>query len=117
MYRYRTGHYQASKKLDHYLGNKRVPFEMKQKVRKFLEASWDRIGGTNEALVFKPLPKSLRSSLHYGKIERHFCTLPFFQDAPRSFLVNLAQFARVEAFVVGDCIIQAGEVRCERVTS
>jgi len=59
----RIKHMSKVEMLNHYLGRRAVPLELRHKVRKFMEVVWETEGGADETLVHGFVSRSLRRSL------------------------------------------------------
>ena len=111
--KHRTVHYSKSQTLDRFLAMNEVDLDMRFRARKHMELAWERYGSHNEESCMMLLPQRLQSQIHLSKLEPMLKSVPFLHSVSKEFVVRVAAVVKGEAFVIGDYLMQAGELSSE----
>ena len=97
-------------RLNHYMGRRNVPMNLRQRVREYMELTWINSGGTDDYEVLAFVSRSLRRELAMHNAAKLIAGVPFLNAGKEGFVSSVSQMLRPEAFMSGDDIMIRGEI-------
>ena len=97
-------------RLNHYMGRRKVPLELRQRVREYMEMRWMTNGGSDEKEVLECVSRSLRRELTMHNAEKLVRGVPFLNTGAKGFVFSVVEVLKPETFLQGDDIMISGEI-------
>ena len=97
-------------RLNHYMGRRNVPMNLRQRVREYMELTWINSGGTDDYEVLAFVSRSLRRELAMHNAAKLIAGVPFLNAGSGGFVFSVSQMLRPEAFMANDDIMIRGEI-------
>ena len=73
-------------RLNHYMGRRNVPMNLRQRVREYMELTWINSGGTDDYEVLAFVSRSLRRELAMHNASKLIAGVPFLQAGSEGFV-------------------------------
>ena len=105
----KAGHLNRIQAVTQYLHHRKVPNELKLRVKNYYDYMWERRRGLPEEVFLKDLPEPLRLDIMYHLTSELLDKVPLFKYASPSLKNLLLMALKLRTYGPEDCIVQEGE--------